>query len=227
MSGVRFPLLPSVFVALALAGCATPQKQAEKADIQTKEENTRSLERRRMLAVENGEVNSQRGAAIYLPDPNKAYDPERNTASAVRNYGTKGASTKNFDSDRQLRLDTYNARDFHDAKANSAAQKKYGTRDANTHDYLLPDKSPGNKTAATKDSSEANKTSPSRDSSDSRRPYLGPESKKLTQKADPKALANWRSSGETVVESNGAIEKVSNLKPLSIDDIRDLLNKSK
>jgi len=180
-----------------------------------------------MVAIENGEVSSMRGAEIYLPDTNKSYDPNKHTASATRNYGTKGAPTKTFDSDRQLRLDTYQARAFFDAKSNEAAQKKFATSEANTRGFLLPKKDPGDKTAPTKTAWDATKTAPSRELADARRKYLGPESKKLGQKIDPKALANWRTVGESVVDSDGAIDKISTLKPLTIDDIRDLLNKSK
>ena len=53
------------------------------------------------------------------------------------------------------------------------------------------------------------------------------ESKKLSQPADAKELANWRNASESVNYSDGTVERVSTLKQLSIDDIRDLLNKSK
>jgi len=227
LSLVRFPLPIFFLAAFLFGGCASSQKKAQLAEEKAKQEDTRATEQRRMLAVENGTVNSMRGAEIFQPDAHKEFDPSRYAANANRAYGTKGASTKSFDSDRQVRLDTFQTRGFWGSKSNSAAQKKFATKDADTHAYLLPDKNPGNKTAATKEAWDAKKTAPTHELSDARRQYLGVESRKLNNKADPKTLSDWRAGGETVVDSDGEIEKVSSLKPLSIDDIRDLLNKSK
>lgn len=227
LSLVRFPLPIFVLAALLLGGCASPQKKAQQAEQKAKEEDTRATEQRRMLAIENGTVNSRRGAEIFQPDSHKEFNPNSYAANSNRTYGTKGASTKNFDSDRQVRLDTFQTRGFWGSKSNSATQKKFATKDADTRAYLLPDKNPGNKTAATKEAWDAKKTAATHELSDARRQYLGVESRKLNNKVDPKTLANWRAGGETVVDSDGEIDKVSSLKALSIDDIRDLLNKSK
>ena len=225
-SVVRFSPLLLIFVVLVLAGCSTPQKRQQREAAREARENSVALDQRRRLAIENGEVSSLRGAQIYMPDPNRAYDPSRHGGSDTHSFATKGTATKSFDADRQLRLDAYQARNFSDTKSTLAAQRKYATRDANTHGFLLPDKNPGDKTVATKQVWDAHKGAPSRESSDARRQFLGPESKKMNQSIDQKTLANWR-SGETVVTSDGTVEKCSTLKELSIDDIRDLLNKSK
>ena len=62
---------------------------------------------------------------------------------------------------------------------------------------------------------------------DGRREYLGPESKKLRQSIDPVTMADWRNGGESMVNSGTSMEKYSHLKQLSIEDIRELLNKNK
>jgi len=223
---VRLPLLFLFLAALALSGCASAKKKAAAEEKKTKEENSRLVEQRRMFDVENGTVSSMRGAEIFRPDENKSFDPTAHTAAASRNYNTKSASAKTFDGDRQVRLDTYQAHGFWGTKANSAAQQKFATKDAQSRAYLLPDKNPGNKTAATKQAWDATKVAPTHELSDARRQYLGQESKKMGTKIDPKTLADWKTS-EATVESDGAVERVSNMKQLSIDDIRDLLNKSK
>src|SRR5205085_12101232 len=68
LSRVPFPLPIAPFAVLALVGCVTPQqKQAKlvaKAEKQRVAQNTRASEQRRMLAIENREVNSNRGAQI-------------------------------------------------------------------------------------------------------------------------------------------------------------------
>jgi hypothetical protein len=231
---VRFPLPVAAFVALALVGCATPQQKAAhaaaKAEKQRVVQNTRASEQRRMLAIENREVNSERGAQILEYSPDKSFDPTRATAAAAHNYKAGKASTKSFYSDRQVRLDEFQTRNFYDAKKNSAADRKYAAGDANTKGkYLIPNasKAADTKTAASKEAWDANKAAPLRSLSDGHRPYLGPESKKINQPVDAKALANWRNGGESVMYSDGTVEKVSTIKQLSIEDIRDLLNKSK
>jgi hypothetical protein len=231
---VRFSLPASVFLILALAGCATPQQKAERAQKKTERQmasdTTRTVEHLRMMRIENGEAQSTRGAEIVEYDPTRTFDPNAHTASAARSYGTKGATTKNYNPDRQLRVDTYQTRDFYDAKPNPAAERKFATNEANSKGkYAIPNvgKAADTRTAATKEAWDANKVAASRPVSDGRRQYLGPESKKLGTTTDAKELANWRNAGETVVYSDGAVEKVSTLKSLSIDDIRELLNKSK
>ena len=230
---MRFPLSIAALLILALAGCATSGQKAARAgkklERQMVEENTRSTEMRRMSRIENGEVNSARGAAIVEYDPNKSYDAMAHATAAARSYGTKNASTKDYYTDRNLRIDSYQTRDFYDSKANSAAQRKFATTEANTKGkYAIPNasKAAATKTASTKTSSEATKLAATRDLPDGGREYLGPERKKLGTSYSAKDLANWR-NGESVDYSNGAIEKTGSFKPLTVDDIRDLLNKSK
>ena len=183
-----------------------------------------------MLAVENGEVNSTRGAEIFVPDKTKAFDPTKATATAAHGYKTSKAQTKDFYSGQQVRMDTFHTRDFYDAKPNQAAQRQFATKEANTKGnflLLFARKTAPTKTAETKEAWDANKAAPTRTLADGKRPYLGPESKKLGQPADVKELANWRNGAESVGYTDGTVERVSTLKQLSIDDIRDLLNKSK
>jgi len=232
-SAVRHLLPYAAIVVLALAGCASPQQKGarmiEKAQRMMQDENTRTTEHLRMQAIENGEVNSQRGAALLYPDYGRAFDPNHYTASAIHSYGTKDASTKGYDAAQQYRVDNYQTHDFYGSKADSAAQKKYATTEANSKGkYLIPNGSKAfdTKTAATKETWDAHKLALTKELADSRRPYLGKESKKMHQTVSAKDLADWR-NGETVTYSDGEIDKVSTLKPLSIEDVRDLLNKSK
>jgi hypothetical protein len=241
LSAVRFPLPTTVLLCVTLSGCAIPQawqahKQSNIARAQAKtereqeKENTRLNEQRRLLAVENGDVNSSRGAEIYMPDKGKTFDPNKATAAAAHGYSTGKASTKDFYGNRPLHMDAYQTKDFYGSKANSAAERKYATNDANTKGkFLIPNagKAADTKTAGTKEAWDANKSAPTRGLADAKRPFLGPESKKMSQPADAKELTNWRNGGESVIYSDGTVERVSNLKQLSVDDIRDLLNKSK
>jgi hypothetical protein len=225
---VRF-FLPVILPAvLALAGCSTPEKRLAQAQHKASEENSRRAEEMRMRAVTNGEAGSQRGAEVIQYDPEKTFDPSRSGVGTVRPYlATKGAKTKEFQS-REARVETFRTRDFASSKS-AAAQKKYATDDANTRGkYVIPNtgKEASTKTAATKEAWDAQKKAPARELADARRPYLGPESKKLGTAIEPKELANWR-NGEGVVYTDGVVEKISTFKQLSIDDVRELLNKNK
>lgn len=200
-----------------------------KANRLADEANTRAGEQRRMNAIENGLVNSDRGAQIYMPDPNKQFDPNRATSAAQHGYTTGKAQSKGFFTSSPVRMDAYQARDFN-APANQAAQHGYATNDANTKGRFLFfnfNKNARTKTVETKQSADATKAAPSHALADGRRPYLGPESRKAGQPVDPKSLANWRTQGEAVIYTDGTVEKVSTMKELSVDDVRELLNKSK
>lgn len=231
---MRFPLPIAVLAALALVGCATPeQKQAKliaNAEKERVAQNSRASEQRRMLAIENREVNSSRGAQILEYSPDQVFDPGRATAAAAHGYKTTKASTKNFYSDKQMRLDTYKARDYYDAKPDLASQRDFATKEASTKGKFLnlfAKKTAATKTAATKEVWDANKGAPTRPLADGRRQYLGPESRKLNTQTSAAELANWRNGGESVGYSDGTVERMGSIKQLSIEDIRELLNKSK
>jgi len=219
---------------VVLAGCATPQEKAArqqaKAERQVVDETTRANERKRMLAIENREVNSQRGAQILEYNLNSTFDPNKATTAATHGYKTGKAQTKDFYSDRQMHVDTFQTKDF-STKSDQAAQHQYATNDANLKTKFLnlfATKSAKTKAAEVKESPDANKVAATRALPDGKRQYLGPESRKLSQPVNATDLANWRSGGgESVNYSDGTVEKASTIKQLSIDDIRDLLNKSK
>jgi hypothetical protein len=229
---VRY-LLPTVaLVALALGGCATlHQKAGRLANLQgkkTEDDGTQKQDQLRRLAVEDGEVNSLRGASILYPDYGRAFDPNGFTPAA-RTYGAKKSQGKPYAGTKDVRVDTYQTRDFYDAKPNSQSDRKYATTKANTNGkYAIPNRDTafGTKVAPSRESWFAHLLAPSREAGDAHRPYLGQESKKLRTAVPPKELAKWQ-NGESVNYGDGAVEKVSTLQPLSVDDIRELLNKSK
>jgi hypothetical protein len=233
-AAVRSFLPIAAFAVLALAGCASPQqktaKALHKAEQQMKADNSRSSEQRRMLAMENGDAGSKRGAQILEVNPDTSFDPNKATAAAAHSYGTGKAQTKDFYSGQKVHMDSFKTRDFYDSKANQAAQRKFATKEADTKGKFLnlfARKTAPTKTAPTKEAGDANKAAPTRTLAEGKRPYLGPESKKLNQQTSAQELANWRNTGESVIYTDSTVERVSTLKQLSIDDIRDLLNKSK
>lgn len=229
VSGVRLlPLLP-LLLAFACSGCGWWRKKpADPAFV----DNSRVTEQRRMRALDYGDVRSQRGAEILVPDYTREFDPNRSGVGAARKFGTGGARVKDFNFQQKVGAEGYVTRDFRGAKANAAAERKFATADANAKGrYTIPnaDQRVCDKAATTKALWDGTKVAETRDLHDGKRPFLGPESKNLSKITDPKEMANWRAGGggEQVTYGNGTVERLGTLKQLSIDDVRELLNKNK
>ena len=228
-SRVRFLLPIPLLLALLCAGCAFGKKSAQQIEAQEKKANSRVLEQRRVLAIENGEVPSQRGAELLVLDKYKAFDPSRSSVGG-RTYDTSRARVKDFYYEQKARPGAYGTRDFYGSKAAAAADKDFATRNASTQGrYAIPNagKTAGTKTAPIKEAWDAGKTAATRDLHDGDREYRGPERAKLGQSIDPTKMGDWRNGGESVVHTGNSVEKFSTLKPLTVEDIRELLNKNK
>lgn len=194
-------------------------------------QNSRHTEERRMRAMTHGEVASQRGAEILVVDPYRPFDPSRSGIGTVRPYGTGAAQAKDFNFQQKARAETFSTRDYAGAKSNSAAERAYAAGEANTKGkYKIPntDKEAGQRTAETRELRDGTKVAATQDLRDGKRPYLGPESKKLGKSVDPKTMADWRNAGnESVIYSDTTVDRIGTLKQLSIEDVRELLNKNK
>ncbi len=227
-SRVRYHLLLPLLLALFCAGCSTPMerfnKKLSKQEAGERKENSRRVERNRMLAAESGEAGSKRGAEILVLDKFKAFDPSR-SAVGGRTYDAGKARTKDFQYQQKATADSYRTRDFRGSKNAATGDIKFATKDAATKGYATKDAA--TKNAPTKEAWDAGKTAATRGLHDGKREYLGPESTKLRQSVDPVTLGDWRSGGETVTNTGSSVEKYSTMKSLSIDDIRELLNKNK
>ena len=230
-SRVRFLLPFPLLLALLSAGCAFRHKTAQQQEAAQKQENSRTVEERRMHALDgSGFSGTKRWAEIAVIDPNKTYDPSRSSVGG-RTYDTGKARVKEFYYDQKAHPGSYGTRDFYGSKKDWSGDLKYAAHDANTHgQYSIPNatKAADTKTAATKEAWDAGKTAATRGLRDGQREFLGPESKKLRTPVDPATQGDWRSAGrESVVNSVNSVEKYSTLKPLTIEDIRELLNKNK
>lgn len=218
-------------MAAAMGGCSSAEKKLAKQEQKILQENSRTTEQRKMNAINYGDVNSKRGADILVWDPNKHFDPNRTGVGAARQFGTGGSRTKDFNFDQKAKTGNFLTRAFGGSKANSPSEKNFDTTDANAkRDFVVPGTTmKTDKTAATKDLADGTKTSAVRDLPDGDRQFLGRETKKMANAVDPAKLADWRSGGgETVIyNADGSVDRMGVLKKLSIDDIRDLLNKNK
>lgn len=182
-----------------------------------------------MLAVQRGEVGSRRGAEILDFDPQKSFDPTRSNAGG-RVYETRGARTKDFQYSQRVSPKGFRTESYTGVKSPWFADSKFATTGANTKGkYEIPNaaKKADTKAMPVSDARESRKTMATRNLPDGGRSYLGKEMDRIGRAPTPESLADWRQNGETTVTVGGRVEKFSTLKPLSLEDVRDLLNKNK
>jgi hypothetical protein len=227
LSRVRF-LLPLFFAsALLCGGCASKWERAEK---QKRQADSRRAEELRMRALTYGQVQSEGWAEVLYPSESKVFDVNRAIRGSSHSASTARAQTKEFYFDQKVRLEGYRTRGFWGSKDSTLRDAKFATIDANTRGkYEIPNarKKAETKSAAVKDAREANDTLATRNLPGGDREYLGPESKKVRRAVDPKVLANSHSGGTSVSSTGGTVEVGGTLRQLSIDDVREILNKNK
>ncbi len=221
-------LLPiSIACALLCAGCAS---SLEKEERKKKVADSRAVEEARIRRLNYGDAGSERGAELMVPDESKAFDLGRATRGSSRTFQTGSAPTKDFDYAQKVQPQTYATRGFWGTKNSALSDKRFATREGATRGkYEIPNATTqaGTKTAAVKDAREAGQSLATRSLVDGDRPYLGPESRKVHKAIDPKTLGDWRTTGRTVDASGNSVEVYGDLKELSVDDVREILNKNK
>lgn len=176
------------------------------------------------------------------PDSAKVFDLRQSMFGGKSASQTdKSKATKDFQFDQKVRLKEYGTGGFWGTKKSALGDAKFAAKSARTEGkYVIPnvDKRTGDKTASVKEAREANQTMATRGLPDGKRPFLGRENDKARTPVDPATAANWRGSSETVTGGSHdivragrhaltPIERTSELKELSIDDVRDILNKNK
>ncbi len=228
---MRFVLPLLCTTALTVGGCVSPAMQAAKATARMEKEqnsqNSRAIEERRMRALDYGDVASQRGAEILVVDPAKTFDPAKSGIGTARTAPTGGARTKEFNFDQKAHPGNFLTRMFAGSKANAAADRKYATSDARTRDYRTGEASDATKSAGTRTLWDGNKTAATKAAASANRQFLGREKDRMSNSVDPKTLANWRLGSESVNYTDHTVEEASSFKQLTIDDVRELLNKNK
>jgi len=227
LSPVRLLLPISLASALLCGGCASKWERAEK---EKRQADTRVAEERRMRALTYGEVQSESWADLLIPNESKVFDVNRALRVSNQTASTGSARTKAFYFDQKVRPEGYRTRAFWGSKDSALRDAKFATIDANTRGkYQIPNagKRAETKSAAVKDAREANDKLATRNLPGGDREYLGPESKKVHRAVDPKVLANSQSAGASVNSAGGTVEVGGSLRQLSINDVREILNKNK
>ena len=152
------------------------------------------------------------------PDPDLVFDTRQGSTHSKAVTPGK-APVKEFGFSQGFRTKDFNAKTFRSKnfQAHGAwmGDMKFNAKTANTSGkYKIPglEKEPGKKVARVKEAHDANKGAPIRAYAKGDRPYLGKEAEKMKNGIDPaNQPAGWQGS---------------ELRVLSIDDIREMLNKN-
>lgn len=167
-----------------------------------------------MRAVDRGDTLSKRGAEILVPDPTRTFDPTRSTGAGLRSYNAGAAQTKTFYSDRKTTLRPFGTRDFYGSKVASASERSFTTKDArSTGNYEIPNatRAAETKTMPTGAVHDAGKTASADGFAPGSRTFLGKERDRLNNEVQWDSRAGWNGS----------------LQPMTIEDVRNLLNKNR
>jgi hypothetical protein len=169
---------------------------------------------------------------IMRPSADLTYDLRKSGASmSGRTFKSGAAQVKEFSFAQKSLSKGFETREFGGTKGAWMGDIKFSTPEASTKGkYAIPNanRKAAVRTMPTREAPEARDTLAVRELHDARRPYLGKESKKLGSSIDAHEAANWRSGGgEGMAHTGTTVEKFSTLKPMTIDDIREVLNKNK
>lgn len=195
-----------------------------------------------MKALDYGDAGSGRGAEILVLDKYKAFNLANAATGSTKSYKTGSAQMKDFNFVQKVTTKSFDSRGFWGAKQSAFSNQRFATRAARTSgNYEIPNasKKADTRTAATKEAREANMAMTVRTLPDGSRQFLGKEKKKMETPVDPKEAANWRGAS-AMVTTGGEIgpssgrrryitptEQYGQMKEISIEELRDLLNKNK
>lgn len=175
-----------------------------------------------------------RAQQIMKIDPKLEYDLRRSAFHGGRSASSansKAAHVKEFNFVQKSFGKEFNARTFGGTKEAQVGDRLFSTGKVHPKGkYEFPDatKQADTKAAPTRTAREADRALAVHTLRDGSRQFLGPESKKLNRAVTPEEAADWRKNGgQASAYSATSLEKYETLKPLSIDDIRELLNKNK
>jgi hypothetical protein len=172
-----------------------------------------------LLSAEPAEKPLGRSQAERFGSPIQQKDLTFNTRQGAvgdgQTYATRSAQTASFNYDQKVSLGKYETREFSQPKTSWLSKLKFWAKDAPVgHEVPNAGKQFETSSAQVKEARDAGKTMAVRDLSDGGRTYLGPERAKLDKSIDPNKPLPGGWQGEK-------------LEPLSVEQVRELLNKNK
>ena len=210
---MRFPPIASL---LSLAGCALLGGCAGEKKTSLWPWNSRAQEQQRLNAA-TAPTPRTREDEILKPDETKEFNPSAANFGG-RSFATKSANSNAFQFVDRTRTKGFTTRDFETEEARG--MKDYATKDAPTKESWFSKLSARTKTYETKESRDAGKTSETRTLLGSDRTF---EARGRRQAALDKDGAAGQPIGG---DREGGQSWSGDLKPLTIQDVRALLNKN-
>jgi len=180
-----------------------------------------------------GRTMQQRFNATIAEQQALVFDTRSGAVGDARAVAPSGVRTKDFHFNQRYTPAKYETGQFQ-TKKSWFGNFKFGAKSAKLSprseipnaNTAAPLKAAPMKTAPTKEAPDSTKTAAVRDLPDGDRPYLGPERKKLDRPIDPASVANWR-DGQAKINGGAPVEQFETLKPLTVEDVREILNKNK
>ena len=154
-------------------------------------------------------------AKILHPDRTLAYYSGDHRVGGVKSFGTNSAKSKDFNLSQKFHPNDYaSEKGYKGSKSDWKGDVKFATTAARTegkHEIHNGDKKAPTKGAPTKEDWQSSMKAPAHDSRYAKREFLGPESKKIHENVPLTKQDSWK----------------GDLHPMTIDEVRDLLNKPK
>jgi hypothetical protein len=197
-----------------LGGCAS--KVPDQLNMQTA--NARAVEQMRMRAVTSGDATSERGAEVLVPNKDKEFDPNTARLGARRGIEGRAAQTTEFQYVDRTRTRAFVSKDF-STKGAWMGNAKFATKEASTKTSWFARKSARTKDYETREARDASKSAATRALPGGDRPFL------VQGRTQAKLDATGRGSipfGTTTMGPSWS----GDLKPLTIEDVKGLLNKN-
>jgi hypothetical protein len=165
-----------------------------------------------VIAQEQEKTLEQR--LLGKPDLGKVFDSRQGSTFGSQSFATGTARVKNFYFTQKFAPKDYDTRAYGGTKSSWLGNFKFSTREAGTTgQYEIPNaaKKADTKTVPVSDARENSKTMSTTAYAKRDRPYLGPEANRVHR----------------TVPANGQLGWSGDLRPMTIDDVRELLNKNK
>ena len=211
--------LLTLLLAGLLGGCAST-KVADQYDPKTA--NSRAVEQRRMQVVEAVQSGawapaSERGQAVLAPQP-KEFNMGSLKLGSQRAFNAKGANTNEFHFVDKTRTKSFASKDF-STKGAWMGNAKFATKDAPTKSSWFARKTASVKDYETREARDASKSAATRALPGGDRPFL-------VQGRTQAALDATGRANIPFGTTSAGQSWTGDLKPLTIQDVKTLLNKN-
>lgn len=155
---------------------------------------------------------------LMRPNMEKPFDTAQAASGGGRSFGAKSARSKSFGFEQKFSAGEFRSKEFSGSKSAWMGNFKFSSKEANTRGkYEVPNagRQVNTKTMPVVDAREGSKAMPTREFA-GQRPYLkrGPSQDRFDREG-------------TTPMDNRPVGWSGTLQPMTIDDVRELLNKNK